>query len=75
MPTTLRMPSDLEARYSNLASSTGRSKSFYLTRALSDSIDKLEYEFGILRQVEDWRAGKLKTYSLDEVGEILGLDD
>lgn len=33
------------------------------------------YEYGILKDVEDYRAGRLKTYSLDEVGEMLGLDD
>lgn len=71
----LRMPEDLAARYDRLAKSTGRTKTFYMTEALSDSIDRLEYEYGILKDVEDYRAGRLKTYSLDEVGEMLGLDD
>lgn len=30
---------------------------------------------GLIRQVEDYRAGRLVTYTLDEVGEMLGLDD
>lgn len=70
----LRMPSDLAARYDRLAKETGRTKTFYMVDALADSIDRLEYEYGILKQVEDYRAGRLKTYSLDEVGEMLGLD-
>ena len=41
---------------------------------LEHSIDKLEYEFRLLKKVEDYRAGKLETYSLDEVCEALGLD-
>lgn len=71
----LRIPEELSERYSRLAKATGRTKTYYMTEALSDSIDRLEYEYGILQQVEDWRAGRLKTYSLDEVGEMLDLDD
>lgn len=73
-PATIRLPEDLSARYDRLAKTTGRTKTFYMTEALSESIDRLEYEYGILQQVEDWRAGRLKTYSLDEVGEMLGLE-
>lgn len=71
----LRMPEDLAKRYDRLAKSTGRTKTFYMAEALSESIDRLEYEYGILKDIEDYRAGRLKTYSLDEVGEMLGLDD
>jgi RHH-type rel operon transcriptional repressor/antitoxin RelB len=73
--TALRLPEDLAKRYDRLAKETGRTKTYYMTEALADSIDQLEYEYGILKQVEDFRAGRLKTYSLDEVGEMLGLDD
>ena len=72
--TSMRLPIGLNERYSRLAESTGRSKAYYLTEALESSIDQLEYEYGILKDVEDYRAGKLKTYSLAEVGEMLGLD-
>lgn len=75
MTTTLRMSEELEARYSRLANDTGRSQAFYLRKALEDSIDQLEYEYGLLRQVEDWRAGRLETYTLDEVRRHCGLAD
>lgn len=75
MATTIRMPQDLETRYNRLATSTGRSRTFYLRKALEESIDKLEYEYGLLRQVEDWRAGRLETYTLDEVRQHCGLED
>lgn len=71
----LRMPKDLADRYDRLAKETGRTKTYYMTEALADSIDRLEYEYRILKDIEDYRAGRLKTYSLDEVGEMLGLDD
>lgn len=71
----LRMPEDLAARYDRLAKSTGRTKTFYMTEALADSIDRLEYEYGIIQQVEEFRAGRLETYSLDEVRKHCGLAD
>ena len=73
--TSMRIPSDLNDRYTRLAKGTGRSRSFYINEALAESIDRLEYEYGILRQVEDWRAGKLETYSLDEGRTHCGLED
>ena len=73
--TSLRIPADLSERYNRLAEETGRSRSYYVNEALADSIDRFEYEYGILKDVEDYRAGRLKTYSLAEVGEMLGLDD
>lgn len=68
------VPQELLARYDKLAETTGRSREFLMNEALEHSIDKLEYEFGLLKTVEDYRAGKLETYSLDEVREALGLD-
>ncbi len=73
--TALRMPVDLASRYERLAKSTGRTKTFYMNEALADSIDRLEYEYGLLQQVEDFRAGKLETYSLEEVRQHCGLED
>lgn len=71
----VRTPQDLMERYTRLAQGTGRTRSYYINEALEESIDRLEYEYGILKDVEDYRAGRLKTYSLDEVGEMLGLGD
>lgn len=73
--TALRMPVDLAARYERLAKSTGRTKTFYMNEALADSIDRLEYEYGLLQQVEDFRAGKLETYSLEEVKQRYELEE
>ena len=71
--TSMRIPADLNDRYSRLARETGRSKAYYFSEALEDAIDELEYEYGILRKVEDWRAGRLETVTLDELEEHLGL--
>lgn len=71
----LRMPEDLAERYDRLARRTGRTKTYYMTEALAESIDRLEYEYGILKKVEDFRAGRLETVTLDELEESLGLAD
>ena len=75
MSTTLRMPAEVEDRYKRLAGETGRSASYFYNQALSGSIDELEYTYGLLKQVEDYRAGTLETYTLDEVKRLCGLDD
>lgn len=73
MTMPVRVPDDLGERYAKLAKQTGRTRSYYINEALAESIDRLEYEYGIMKQVEDYRAGRLKTYSLDEVEQSLGL--
>ncbi|MDB1894626.1 ribbon-helix-helix domain-containing protein [Collinsella aerofaciens] len=71
----LRLPEDLANRYDRLAKSTGRTKTFYMTEALAAEIDRLEYEYGLMKKVEDYRAGRLATVTLDELEESLGLAD
>lgn len=71
----LRLTEDLAIRYDRLAKSTGRTKTFYMTEALAAEIDRLEYEYGLMKKVEDYRAGRLETVTLDELGESLGLAD
>lgn len=71
----LRIPEDLANRYDRLAKSTGRTKTFYMTEALAAEIDRLEYEYGLMKKVEDFRAGRLETVTLDELEDSLGLAD
>ena len=71
----VRAPKDLLERYTRLAKDTGRSRSYYINEVLTESIDQLEYEYGILKKAEDMRAGRAKTYTPDEVRELCGLDD
>ena len=66
-------PTELNERYSRLAKETGRSRSFYVNEALQEAIDRFEYEYGILKDIEDYRAGRLETYSIDEVRAHCGL--
>jgi len=72
---SLRLPEDVKVRLERLAKRTGRSKTFYLIEAITEKIADLEDAYladEIARRV---RAGKEKTWSLDEVERVLGLDD
>ena len=48
--TSMRIPTELNERYSRLARETGRSRSFYVNEALQEAIDRFEYEYGILKE-------------------------
>lgn len=72
--TTLRIPTDLAARYERLAKSTGRTKTYYMAKALQDSIDSIEYEYGLLQDLEDYRSGKAVAYSSKKMRKRCGLD-
>lgn len=73
MATSIRIPSEISERYTRLAHETGRTRAYYFNEALSKSIDQLEYEYGLLKQVEDYRAGRLETISHEEIMHEFGL--
>lgn len=72
--TTMRIPDDLAARYERLAKSTGRTKTYYMTKALQDSIDSIEYEYGLLQELKDYRSGKTVAYSSEDMRGRCNLD-
>lgn len=73
--TSVRMSDTTAEKLDKLSRLTGRSKSYYLREAIESSIDQLFYEYTLLNEVEEIRAGKAKTYSLEEVKAELGLED
>ena len=73
--TSVRMSDTTAAKLDKLSRLTGRSKSYYLREAIESSIDQLLYEYTLLNEVEEIRAGKAKTCSLEEVKAELGLED
>ena len=70
-PMPVRVSAELASRYDRLAKATGRTRTFYVTEALEGSIDRLEYEYGLLKKAEDFRAGRLETMMLNELEERL----
>ena len=75
MPTTVRLKGDIEARIKRLAEQTGRPQSFYINQMIEREIDRIEWEYSILRDVEAHRAGDLETTSHDALKADLGLVD
>ncbi len=73
MTVSLRIPEDLNARLSNLAVQTGRSKTFYMLEALKAHLDDLEDVYLAERELEAVRAGKSKTVPLEDVMKQYGL--
>jgi len=72
---TVRLPEEIEHRLVNLAKKTGRTKSFYAREAILKYLDDLEDIYLAEKQIEELRAGRSRTYTLDEVKKELGLED
>lgn len=64
---SVRLSDETSMKLTALAQSTGRSKSFYIRRAIDESIDQMMWEFNILADLEDIRAGRAQTISLEEL--------
>jgi len=75
VPTSVRLSEETNQRLDRLIKRTGHSKAFYLRQLIESGLDQLEYEYDILQDVSDYRAGKLETYSIGQVRETYGLED
>ena len=71
----IRLPTEIENRLERLAKATGRTKTFYAREAILEHLDNLEDLYLAEQRFLENRAGKSRTYSLDEVGRELGLAD
>jgi RHH-type rel operon transcriptional repressor/antitoxin RelB len=72
---SLRLPEDLKIRLENLSKRTGRSKTFYMVEAISEKLEDLEDLYLAEQRTLDLRAGRSRTYTLNEVEKRLGLVD
>lgn len=63
----VRLPEAIETRLGNLASKTGRTKSYYAREAILEYIDDLEDIYLAELELEGIRSGRTKTIPLDEV--------
>ncbi len=68
---SLRLSNDLESRLTELAETTGRTKSFYAKEAIIKYLDEMEDTYIALDRLEK----PSKRISLDDVEKELGLDD
>jgi RHH-type rel operon transcriptional repressor/antitoxin RelB len=70
---SIRLPDDVAMRLQNLAQRTGRSKTFYMIEAIREHLGDLEDLYIAEKRLIEIRAGRSKTYSLEEVERSLGL--
>jgi RHH-type transcriptional regulator, rel operon repressor / antitoxin RelB len=71
----IRLPPDIEARLDALAQATGRTKSFYARAAIMEHLADMEDVYLAEARLQDIRAGRAATLSLDAVKQSLGLKD
>lgn len=71
----VNIPKEMESRLEVLAKATGRTKSFYVREMIEKNIDDMEDVYLAEKALENIRAGRSKTYTLDEVETRLDLDN
>ena len=65
----LRLKPETENRLAALALKTGRTKTFYATKAIEQQLDDMEDYYLAEEAYKEWIAGGRKTVSLEEVEE------
>ena len=71
----IRLPAEIEARLTNLAKVTGRTKSFYARQAILQHLDELEDRYVAEQRLTDLKAGRSASASLGDVLNRYGMDD
>lgn len=69
----LRLKPEIENRLAALALKTGRTKTFYATKAIEQQLDDMEDYYLAEEAYKEWIAGGRKTVSLEEVEEHCSL--
>ena len=71
----VRLPTEIEERLEKLAKTTGRTKTYSVRQAILEYLDDLEDLYLAEQRLIDLRAGRSRTYTLEEVERDLGLAD
>ncbi len=71
---SIRLPDEINRRLSLLAEHTGRTKTFYIKEAVVEHLQDLEDVYMADKELEDIRAGRVKTVPLEDVMERYGLE-
>ena len=71
----IRIPEEMNERLRRLAAETGRSKSYYIRKALAQGLEDMEDAYLADERLTELRAGRSRTHSLAEAEKRLGLAD
>lgn len=74
MTISVNLGADIEARLSNLAAATGRTKTFYLRQLVEQHLEDMEDIYLAEQALERIRNGE-KTVPLEQVLKDLGMED
>ena len=75
MATSIRLAPETEKRLDDLASLTGRTKSYYLRAIIEQGIEEMEDYYLAADVLERVRKGQEQVHSTSDVRKDLGLDD
>lgn len=75
MTYSVRLPHEIEERLEKLSAQTGRTKSFYVKEAILEHLGDIEDIYLAEKRLEDIRAGRTKTVSLQEVMKRYDMDN
>lgn len=75
MPTSIRLDTEIERRLDFLATTTGRSKAYYLRQIIERGIEDMEDYYLAAEVLELVRKGHETVHSAADVRADLGLDD
>jgi RHH-type transcriptional regulator, rel operon repressor / antitoxin RelB len=67
----IRIPSDIENRLALLAEKTGRTKTFYARKAITEFVEDMEDIYLALERLEN----PGKTWTMEEIEAEIGLED
>ncbi len=70
-----RLTPDIEKRLDALAKKTGRSKTYYAREAIQEYLEDLEDYYLAEVTMGKLRKGEMRTHTLKEVKQELGLED
>jgi len=73
MSLTVRLPDEINYRLNSLVQKTGRTKSFYVRKAIEEKLEDLEDLYLGLAVLENVRSGSEEVLSSEEMWN--GLDD